>query len=279
MELDDHPRALRVAAAQFAPSIDPEGNLRTISEIVASASGKGAAMVVLPEESMLTAWDNPAFEADVVKSWPAFRARISGLANRYDIWIVACGYRPATDGRIENVAMIVDRTGGIAAEYVKLHLYDAFDYTESEQVSPGSEVPPVVLVEGIPVGIMVCYDLRFPELARDLAVRGAEIICVPAAWVSGVRKVEHWRTLLAARAIENTAWTLGAGSTAPECIGRSVIIDPAGGVRAEADPTTDTVITADIDREELNTIRTVNPSLANRRYAPPVLAPRTGAHS
>ncbi len=119
-------------------------------------------------------------------------------------------------------------------------------------------------LHGFPLGLMTCYDLRFPELPRALAKRGAEAIVVPAAWVAGERKVEHWRTLLRARAIENTVWVIGVGQPGPRYAGHSMVVAPDGDVVAEAqeDPTT---LDATIDREAVAEVRRTNPSLDNRR--------------
>jgi predicted amidohydrolase len=154
--------------------------------------------------------------------------------------------------------------GEESVSYRKIHLYDSFGYRESDTVSPGTVDPCVTSLAGFPLGLMTCYDLRFPELSRALAMRGAEAIVVPAAWVAGDRKVEHWRTLLRARAIENTVWVVGVGQPGPRYTGHSMVVSPDGDVVAEAgeDPTT---LDVTIDREAVAEVRRTNPSLANRR--------------
>ena len=119
-------------------------------------------------------------------------------------------------------------------------------------------------IHGFPVGLMTCYDLRFPELARTLVEKGAEALVVPAAWVAGDRKVEHWRTLLRARAIENTVWVIGVGQPAPRYTGHSIVVAPDGDVVVEADGHP-AVLEAVIDRKAVADVRRTNPSLANRR--------------
>ncbi|WGL52427.1 carbon-nitrogen hydrolase family protein [Nocardioides sp. BP30] len=162
--------------------------------------------------------------------------------------------------------------GHVEAAYRKIHLYDSFGYRESDVLAAGPVAPRVITLpadraaaaDGARIGLMTCYDLRFPELARALVDQGAEILVVPAAWVAGDRKVDHWRTLLRARAIENTVFVVACGQPAPRYCGHSMVIDPLGDVLAEAGPDP-SVITATLSREVLAQARRVNPSLANRR--------------
>ena len=154
--------------------------------------------------------------------------------------------------------------GNASADYRKIHLYDSFGYRESDRLTGGAVEPVVVDVAGWQVGLMTCYDLRFPELARRLVDAGAEVLVVPAAWLPGDRKVAHWRTLLAARAIENTCFVVGAGQPEPRYVGHSAVIGPLGDVLAEADGS-EQVIDAVLDRADLDEARRTNPSLANRR--------------
>ncbi len=154
--------------------------------------------------------------------------------------------------------------GAAQADYRKIHLYDSFGYRESDRLSAGPIGESLVEVAGFTVGLMTCYDLRFPELARALVTAGAEVLVVPAAWVAGPRKVDHWRTLVRARAIENTVYVVAAAQPAPRYSGHSLVVDPLGDVLAEAgdDPE---VLTAVLRREALEEARRTNPSLVNRR--------------
>ena len=154
--------------------------------------------------------------------------------------------------------------GGAAAAYRKIHLYDSFGYRESDRVTAGPLTPTVVDLAGFRVGLMTCYDLRFPELARALVNAGAEVIVVPAAWVAGPRKVDHWTTLVRARAIENTAYVVAVGQPGPRYSGHSLVVDPWGEVVAEAGAEEET-LTATLTRDRLDEARHTNPSLLNRR--------------
>lgn len=150
--------------------------------------------------------------------------------------------------------------------YRKIHLYDSFGFKESDVLSAGATEPVVVEVNGWRVGLMTCYDLRFPELGRLLADEGAEVIVVPAAWVAGERKVQHWQTLLRARAIENLAYVVGVGQPAPRYCGHSTVIAPNGDVLVEAGGPDEVVLDAVLERSLLTEVRRVNPSLDNRRF-------------
>ena len=154
--------------------------------------------------------------------------------------------------------------GAARAAYRKIHLYDSFGYRESDRLSAGDPVPTVVEVGGFGVGLMTCYDLRFPELGRALVDAGAEVLVVPAAWVAGPRKVEHWRTLVRARAIENTCYVVAVGQPGPRYTGHSTVVDPLGDVVVEAGEGPE-VLTAVVDHTVLERARSTNPSLANRR--------------
>jgi predicted amidohydrolase len=143
-------------------------------------------------------------------------------------------------------------------------MYDSFGYQESKVLAPGPLEPATFELEGTTFGILTCYDLRFPELARRLVDDGTEVILVPAAWVAGPRKVYHWTTLLRARAIENTVFVVGVGQPAPRSSGHSMVIDPLGDVLVEGGDDAE-ILTAEIDLSAVGEARRTNPSLANRR--------------
>ena len=165
---------------------------------------------------------------------------------------------------------VVLREGKIIAHYHKLHLYDAFAMQESRRVDPGRQIPPVIEVAGFRVGLMTCYDLRFPELALSLALNGAQLLVLPTAWVKGPQKEHHWATLLAARALDTTCYVVAAGECGTRNIGQSRIIDPLGTTVAGAGSEPQ-LIYADISADYLTRVRERLPVLQNRRFAPPQL--------
>jgi predicted amidohydrolase len=248
---------LDIALVQEAATLDPAENRARLAPLTPS----GADLVVFPE---VFARDFGKAGSDVREYAEAldgpFATEVGRVAAERDTTIVA-GMFERTDELPFNTLVV---RGGAEASYRKIHLYDSFGYRESEALTGGALAPVVVDVAGVPTGLMTCYDLRFPELARALVDAGAELIVVPAAWVAGERKVDHWRTLLRARAIENTVYVAAAGQPEPRYCGHSMVVDPLGDVLVEAGDGAETV-TATITRERLSEARAVNPSLANRR--------------
>ena len=157
---------------------------------------------------------------------PVRRRAVAEAAEAHATTVVAGMFETSPDpDRPWNTLVL---RGTVPAAYRKIHLYDSFGYRESDRVRAGEPEPVVVEVGGFRVGLMTCYDLRFPELGRLLADAGAEVLVVPAAWVAGARKVEHWRTLARARAIENTAYVVAVGQPGPRYSGHSLVVDPLG---------------------------------------------------
>jgi len=250
---------LRVALVQQAADLDPAVNRSRVAELVP----EGADLVVLPEAF---ARDFGAAGSDVSAfAEPVdgpFATEVDKVAAERGTTVVAGIFEPGEDpGRPFNTLVM---RGAAEAEYRKIHLYDSFGYRESDRLTAGPLEPVVVEVGGFALGLMTCYDLRFPEMARALVDRGAEVLVVPAAWVAGPRKVDHWRTLVRARAIENTVYVVAAAQPGPRYSGHSLVVDPLGDVLAEAGDGPETV-TATLEREALAEARRTNPSVANRR--------------
>ena len=250
---------LRVRVHQWASGLDPEDNRARLTEGVAP----GADLVVFPE-----AFARDFGEAGSDVSGAAapldgpFAQELGRVADAASCTVVAGMFEVAEDPeRPYNTLVVV---GAGRAAYRKIHLYDSFGYRESDRLTGGPVEPVVVDVAGWQVGLMTCYDLRFPELARRLVDAGAEVILVPAAWLPGERKVEHWRTLLAARAIENTCFVIGAGQPEPRYSGHSAVFGPLGETLAAADGAEET-LEVTLVRDDLLAARRTNPSLANRR--------------
>lgn len=201
-----------VAAGQFAVTSVWEKNVEICASLMAQAAENEVSLFVLPE-ALLARDDH---DADLsVKSAQLlegeFLGRLRRESKRNMMTTILTIHVPSTPGRAWNM-LVALQAGNIVARYAKLHLYDAFAIQESRHVDAGNEIAPLLEVEGMKVGLMTCYDLRFPELALAQALQGAEILVLPAAWVRGPLKEHHWSTLLAARALDTTCYMVAAGS-------------------------------------------------------------------
>ena len=257
---------LPLALVQLAATTDPARNRERLAIVEDAAARTPGGLVVLPEA---TACDFGSPDSDLAVSAEGldgpFVHRLVDLAAGHDVTIVAGMFEHSDDPkRPYNTLVVVDRTG-LRASYRKIHLYDSFGYRESDRLLAGGPAPVLVDIHGLRVGLMTCYDLRFPELARELVRRGAELLVAPAAWVAGPRKVDHWRTLVLARAIENTVYVAAAGQPAPRYTGHSMVVAPLGDVLTELGGDGDSIATAVLDTETLAAARAENPSLLNRR--------------
>lgn len=258
---------MKFALCQILSGEDKAHNLAEIERFTAEAASGGAQLAVFPEFSQFF---EPRMSASFVSHAEPldgpFVRRVTELARIHDITIVA-GMLEAipSEDRAYNTLIAVDPAGEILT-YRKAHLYDAFGLKESEFVRPGEIDGPMTLsVDGVTVGLLTCYDLRFPEAARQHADAGTELLLYPAAWIPGPRKEDHWHTLARARAIENTFY-VGAVSMAPRSgVGSSLIIDPMGLVMGELGERPG-IAYAEIDPHRIGQVRDINPCLANRRF-------------
>lgn len=258
---------MKVSVGQFNPSADVAGNLATMRRLSAAAAQEGSKLILFPEEAMFSVGKVVGdFATAVDAQWTTFVQGLSMMAADTGIAIIAGGYESSGEARPYNTVVAVDADGEILGTYRKLHLYDAFSYQESNRIKPSDKGITVVEIGGFKVGIMTCYDIRFPEMARTLALSGADLICVAAAWFKGEHKVEHWETLLKARAIENTVWMAAAGTSSDHCIGHSVILDPMGLPVDFLEDEAEGVATADVTHRRIEEVREFLPVLRNRRF-------------
>jgi predicted amidohydrolase len=262
---------VKVALGQFAVAPAWQSNLATCRDFYARAATAGADLLVLPEGIIARDAADPDYALKIAQpldgpfvSGLAEITRGSGTAVRMTVQV------PTGTGKVFNTFVAL-RDGAVVAAYRKLHLYDAFAARESRNVTPGDEVPPLVEIAGFRLGLMTCYDVRFPELARRLAVDGADVLVMPAAWVKGPMKERHWDLLVAARALENTCWMVAVGECGERNIGQSMVVDPLGVVTVRVGEAP-ALAFAGIDRARLDHARAALPVLANRRFARPELA-------
>ena len=267
------PDRIRVACVQMTSRTDKAANLETAERLVAQAAASGADIVVLPEK-----WNgigDAAYYHDTAE--PLDRgesvAAMSAWARAHGITLVGGSIVELRDGREKrsNTSLVFDSDGEIVATYRKIHLFDVevggVVYRESESEEPGDQAV-VVDAEDWKLGLSVCYDVRFPELYRILALEGAQLVTVPAHFTTPTGK-DHWHVLLRARAIENQLYVAAAAQVGETlrgkpAYGRSLIADPWGLVLAQS-PDEETVIVAELDRAHLQDIRAKLPSLASRQ--------------
>ena len=264
---------MRVAAVQLTSTADRERNLATADRLTRAAAAAGAELVLLPEKWAVlgtpeeTAAGAEPFDGPAL-SWARDAARELGID------LVAGSIAERVPGREKgsNTSVHVGPDGDVRAVYRKIHMFDVEvggrTYRESEHEEGGDEIVLSETAQGVELGMTVCYDLRFPELYRILAIRGARVITVPAAFTFPTTR-DHWETLLRARAIEDQAFVIAANQVGEHAKGlrsggRSMIVDPWGVVLAQA-PDSETFITAELDLDRQAEIRRSLPSLANRR--------------
>ncbi|MGV8881799.1 MAG: carbon-nitrogen hydrolase family protein [Rhodoglobus sp.] len=259
--------SVTIAVAQFAPTADAEANLDVMTELATSAVRRGASLVVFPEYS---SWFAPEFGPD----WTAaaqpidgeFVTRLGALASSLGAHLVAGLVESAEESRVSNTLVAVDASGQLVATYRKLHLYDAFGAKESDWVVPGDiDEPHTFSWGGFTVGLQTCYDIRFPEVSRRLVDAGADLLLVPAEWVRGPLKEHHWRTLVTARALENTVFVAAADHIPPVGVGNSMVIDPMGVELVTIGEQTAAAV-VEISPARIREVRTVNPALSLRRF-------------
>jgi deaminated glutathione amidase len=264
---------VRVGAVQLNSTEDTARNLETADRLVREAAGRGAELVVLPEKwSVLGTPEQMTAGAEPLDG--RFISWARSTAAELGIDLVAGSIVERVEGREKtaNTSVHVGPDGELRAVYRKLHMFDVeVDgdvYAESATEEPGEEVVLSELAGGASLGMTICYDVRFPELYRILAVRGAQVITVPAAFTLATTR-DHWEVLLRARAIENQCFVvapnqIGPHPPGPRCGGRSMIVDPWGLVLAQA-PDTETAIVADIEFDALERVRRRIPALTHRR--------------
>jgi len=263
---------MRVAVVQFAAGRDKKANLERLESLVGDAARAGAQLVICPEASMHT-FGRPTDPPLAEVAEPLDGAFVTGLAETavaYGVTVVA-GMFETADGdrsRAYNTVVAVGPEGPVG-RYRKLHLFDALGWMESERLVAGPLDDSSLLTfpcAEVTVGVMTCYDLRFPELGRALADAGTTLLALPSAWVAGPLKEEQWLTLVRARAIENTCYVAAADQCAPDYAGRSVVVDPAGVPLVQLLDHEGTAV-ADISGERVAEVRAHMPSLTHRRFS------------
>jgi deaminated glutathione amidase len=265
---------LRVAAVQLNSTANTAANMTAADRLTRAAAADGARLIVLPEKwSVLGSDEDLRAGAETLDGPAVSWAR--AIARELSIDLVAGSIVESREGRerLANTSVHVGPDGQVQAVYRKLHMFDVevegHSYRESAVTEPGEEVVWSATVDGVKLGMSICYDLRFPELFGALALRGARVVVLPSAFTLPTTR-DHWEILVRARAIENEVFVIAANQIGPHpgghhSGGRSMIVDPWGVVLARANNDRESFVAADLDLDRQVEIRAQLPVLAHRR--------------
>jgi predicted amidohydrolase len=262
---------MRIALAQIQSGAEPEANLAIVEEYTRRAADAGASLVLFPEATLCRFGVPLAPIAEPLDG--PWASGVRAVAESTGIVVVAGMFVPSEDGRVTNT--LIATGPGVDTHYDKIHLYDAFGFTESDTIAPGHE-PIVISVDGdcgpVNVGLTLCYDVRFPELYVELAQRGAQLITVHASWGAGPGKLEQWTLLARARAVDTTGFVAAVdqaypgdelAAVGPVGVGGSLVASAVGEVLASAgsDPQ---LLVSDLDLDAAQKARETIAVLRNR---------------
>jgi predicted amidohydrolase len=258
----------RIAIAQIKSSTEKQENLKKARVLVDEAKSKNAQSIAFPEFLMAF---SPGEESAAELAARAesldgpFVSALKESAKASRIAVLASIYEPCdVADRVYDTALWIDADGKVAAVYRKLHLYDAFGFKESDKFHPGADIAAPVTCADARCGTMICYDLRFPEMARMLALRGTDILFAPSGWVQGDMKLDHWQTMIKARALENGCYVIAPGQTGNIYIGHSLVADPYGRIIIDMGEA-ERLEVVDLDLSMVTEAREKLPLLKNRR--------------
>jgi predicted amidohydrolase len=270
-----------VAIVQMRSSEDKRENLKLSLDFVKEAARKKASLICFPEFQMAFSPRNQSVKkltkiAETIDQ-SNFILTLGESARRNRINIIATIYEKNTknnsssrysinqfDNRVYDTAVIINSNGAICSVYRKLHMYDALGFRESAKMIAGNAIEKPVKTAAGNLGLMICYDVRFPEVSRILAINGADILAVPSAWVHGIMKEEHWQTILKARAIENGSYVAAPDQVGHIFSGRSMVVDPFGIVILDMG-NREGMEVIEIDKSRIQKARESLPLLKNRR--------------
>ena len=259
---------MKIALVQFKASTNKETNLNQIINYIETAAKNKAALVAFPEFMMFytNSSQTPRQLANMGEDLNGnFVRNIAKTAKENHIQVVGTFYEKSKKkDRVYDTAFLVNNVGKVVSVYRKIHLYDAFGFRESDKLVSGSEITRPVKTSIGTVGMMICYDLRFPEMSRSLATSGSEILVVPSAWVKGNMKEEHWITINKTRAIENGCYVIAPDQVGNIYCGRSLIVDPLGKILLDMKKKQG-IGYANIELKTIKEIRKILPLIKNRR--------------
>ncbi|HKO40824.1 MAG TPA: carbon-nitrogen hydrolase family protein [Nitrososphaeraceae archaeon] len=259
------------AIVQMKSSINKQDNLLESLKYIKEAAYRRADYIFFPEFQMAfsssTQTPDELYNSAEPLANSKFLKKICKYSEKYKIGIVGTFFEKnpyQTDKKVFDTAFCTNKNGKIVSVYRKLHLYDAFGFKESLKFNRGDEIPKLVPTAIGKMGLMICYDIRFPELSRILTVNGSDIIVIPSGWVHGIMKEEHWITMLKARAIENGVYVIAPNQVGNIFCGRSMIVDPLGSILTDLGDKRG-IEYVEIQKERISEVRKTLPLLKNRR--------------
>ena len=259
---------MKVGVVQFKASTNKETNLKKIINYISKAAQNKATLVAFPEFMMFytDSSQTPKQLANLAEKINGnFVNTIAKTAKQYRIQVIGSFYEKSTKkNRVYDTSFVIDKTGKVISTYRKIHLYDALGFRESDKMTSGSKITKPVKTSIGKVGMMICYDLRFPEMSRSLASSGSEVLVAPSAWVKGDMKEEHWITINKTRAIENGCYVIAPDQVGNIYCGRSVVVDPYGKILLDMKKKQG-IGYVNIELKKIKQIRKVLPLLKNRR--------------
>ena len=259
---------MKVAVVQFKASTNKEENLKKIISYISKASSKNATLCAFPEFMMFytkSSQTSKELASLSEKINGNFISTISQAAKENHIQIVGSFYEKSKSiDRVYDTSFVINHLGKVISTYHKIHLYDALGFKESDKIARGSKIAKPVGTSIGKIGMMICYDLRFPEMSRALAVAGSEVLIIPSAWVDGPMKEEHWITINKTRAIENGCYVIAPDHVGNIYCGRSLVVDPYGKILLDMKKKQG-IGFVDIDLKKVKEIRKVLPLLKSRR--------------
>jgi predicted amidohydrolase len=258
----------KVAVVQLRASTDKNENLQKILNYIQQAANKGAQLCAFPEFMMFytNSKQSPKELASLAETINgSFVKTIAAAAKENAIQIVGTLYEKSKKkDRVHDTSFLISASGKLISTYRKIHLYDALGFKESAKLVPGSKLSVPTRTSIGKIGMLICYDLRFPEVSRSLASSGSEILIVPSAWVRGERKEEHWITINKTRAIENGCYVIAPDQVGNIYCGRSLVVDPYGKILLDMKKKQGIGL-VDIKLDKVKQTRKVLPLLQNRR--------------